>query len=156
VDRDADAVEDAFGAEIDYAMLVKLYGSSGDNPEARYSPATRIGCRTRVLSGIRTRSTSRPVTLNGRIFRCEWGCAVSRGSRMDSPRSSRITGTRLPCTPCTTAIAACIPRCAALLQWKRDWPDHVWTLAELCALLPERKPNAKIDKEIILKALQRA
>ena len=47
----ADAVEDAFGAEIDYAMLVKLYGSSGDNPEARYSPATCIGCRTGVLSG---------------------------------------------------------------------------------------------------------
>ena len=47
----ADAVEDAFGAEIDYAMLVKLYGSSGDNPEARYSPATCIGCRTGVLTG---------------------------------------------------------------------------------------------------------
>jgi IS1 family transposase len=47
----ADAVEDAFGADIDYAMLVKLYGSSGDNPESRYSPATCIGCRTGVLSG---------------------------------------------------------------------------------------------------------
>src|SRR5436309_15456747 len=47
----ADAVEDAFGSEIDYAMLVKLYGASGDNPESRYSPATCIGCRTGVLSG---------------------------------------------------------------------------------------------------------
>jgi hypothetical protein len=25
--------------------------------------------------------------------------------------------------------------------------DHVWTLAELCSLLPERKPNARIDKD---------
>jgi IS1 family transposase len=47
----ADAVEDAFGADIDYAMLVKIYGASGDNPESRYSPATCIGCRTGVLSG---------------------------------------------------------------------------------------------------------
>lgn len=41
----ADAVEDAFGSEIDYAMLVKIYGATNDNPESRYSPATCIGCR---------------------------------------------------------------------------------------------------------------
>jgi len=34
--------------------------------------------------------------------------------------------------------------------------DHVWTLEELCGLLPERKPNAKVDKELILKALAKA
>jgi len=47
----ADAVESEFGADIDYAMLVKIYGASNDNPESRYSPATCIGCRTRVLAG---------------------------------------------------------------------------------------------------------
>ena len=47
----ADAVEDAFGADIDYAMLVKIYGASNDNPESRYSPATCIVCRTGVLAG---------------------------------------------------------------------------------------------------------
>lgn len=47
----ADAVEDAFGADIDYAMLVKIYGASNDNPESRYSPASCIGCRTGVLAG---------------------------------------------------------------------------------------------------------
>jgi IS1 family transposase len=47
----ADAVENAFGSEIDYAMLVKIYGASNDSPESRYSPATCIGCRTGVLSG---------------------------------------------------------------------------------------------------------
>lgn len=47
----AEAVEDAFGADIDYAMLVKIYGASSDNPESRYSPATCIGCRTGVLAG---------------------------------------------------------------------------------------------------------
>ena len=52
----AEAVEDAFGADVDYAMLVKLYGSSGDSPESRYSPATCIGCRTGVLVGPRHRA----------------------------------------------------------------------------------------------------
>jgi len=47
----AEAVENAFGSEIDYAMLVKIYGASNDNPESRYSPATCIGCRTGVLAG---------------------------------------------------------------------------------------------------------
>ena len=47
----AEAVEAAFGADIDYAMLVKIYGASNDNPESRYSPATCIGCRTGVLNG---------------------------------------------------------------------------------------------------------
>jgi IS1 family transposase len=47
----ADAVEEAFGSDIDYAMLVKIYGASNDSPESRYSPATCIGCRTGVLSG---------------------------------------------------------------------------------------------------------
>ena len=47
----ADAVEDAFGADTDYAMLVKLYGVSSESSESRYSPATCIGCRTGVLAG---------------------------------------------------------------------------------------------------------
>ena len=44
------AVEDAFGCEIDYAMLVKIYGASNEG-QSRYSPASCIGCRTGVLAG---------------------------------------------------------------------------------------------------------
>jgi hypothetical protein len=47
----ADAVEGAFEADVDYAMLVKIYGASNDNPESRYGPATCIGCRPGVLHG---------------------------------------------------------------------------------------------------------
>jgi IS1 family transposase len=46
-----EAVESAFGSEIDYAMLVKLYGSDPQEDETRYSPAECIGCRTVVISG---------------------------------------------------------------------------------------------------------
>jgi IS1 family transposase len=44
------AVENAFGADVDYAMLVKIYGEA---PEAqkRYSPAECIGCRRDKITG---------------------------------------------------------------------------------------------------------
>src|SRR5437870_3095110 len=35
-----DAVEGAFGSEIDYAMLVKVYGAAHHEEARRYSPAT--------------------------------------------------------------------------------------------------------------------
>jgi len=44
------AVEDAFGAEVDYAMLVKLYGQEPES-EKRYSPAKCIGTNSRVVTG---------------------------------------------------------------------------------------------------------
>jgi IS1 family transposase len=47
----ADAVEQAFGSNIDYAMLVKLYGNAGRDKEAIYSPAQCTGTRTIPMSG---------------------------------------------------------------------------------------------------------
>jgi IS1 family transposase len=43
-------VENAFGSEVDYAMLVKLYGSDPAD-ETRYSPAQCIGCQREIISG---------------------------------------------------------------------------------------------------------
>lgn len=46
------AVEDAFGCEIDYATLVKIYGvAPTDNAEIRYSPAQCMGAKKAVVSG---------------------------------------------------------------------------------------------------------
>jgi len=45
-----EAVEDAFGSGIDYAMLVKLYGSDPES-EKRYSPAKCIGTVVETISG---------------------------------------------------------------------------------------------------------
>ena len=44
------AVEEGFGASVDYAMLVKLYGA-GPADEGRYSPAKCIGTQTAVIAG---------------------------------------------------------------------------------------------------------
>ncbi len=48
-----EAVESAFGAQIDYAMLVKLYGNADDpkSPDRRYSPAQCIGTVPTVVTG---------------------------------------------------------------------------------------------------------
>jgi IS1 family transposase len=46
----ANAVEAAFGANIDYAMLVKIYGESAE-AEKRYSPAECIGARKERVIG---------------------------------------------------------------------------------------------------------
>lgn len=44
------AVEDAFGSDIDYAQLVKMYGESLDK-EHRYSPAECTGTRKEIKQG---------------------------------------------------------------------------------------------------------
>jgi IS1 family transposase len=44
-----EAVEGAFGADIDYAMLIKLYASTQE--ETRYSPAECIGAEVKRIQG---------------------------------------------------------------------------------------------------------
>jgi IS1 family transposase len=46
-----EAVEDAFGGDIDYAMLVKTYGSTSTNDQRRYSPAECTGADKLRISG---------------------------------------------------------------------------------------------------------
>ena len=47
-----EAVEGAFGGDIDYAMLVKMYGAEGGvSSEKRYSPAQCTGIRKRRIEG---------------------------------------------------------------------------------------------------------
>ncbi|MBI2716930.1 MAG: IS1 family transposase [Rhizobiales bacterium] len=46
-----DAVERAFGSEIDYAMLVKQYGAPPAAEQRRYSPAECIGAIKGVVTG---------------------------------------------------------------------------------------------------------
>jgi IS1 family transposase len=46
-----EAVEGAFGADVDYAMLVKLYGASPDSAKGRYSPAECTGAIKTPIEG---------------------------------------------------------------------------------------------------------
>ena len=47
-----DAVDMAFAGEVDYAMLVKIYGEEpGTGPERKYSPGECVGIRKEAISG---------------------------------------------------------------------------------------------------------
>jgi IS1 family transposase len=45
-----EAVESAFGGSIDYAMLIKLFGTPTEG-DVRYSPSVCTGTRTQVITG---------------------------------------------------------------------------------------------------------
>jgi IS1 family transposase len=46
-----EAVEGAFGMDVDHAMLHKIYGAPSDEEACRYSPAKCIGCDMKVVIG---------------------------------------------------------------------------------------------------------
>ena len=46
-----EAVEGAFGADVDYAQLVKIYGDSPESAKGRYSPAECTGITKTVIEG---------------------------------------------------------------------------------------------------------
>ena len=45
------AVEGAFGADVDYAQLVKIYGTSPESAKGRYSPAECTGFKKNRIEG---------------------------------------------------------------------------------------------------------
>jgi IS1 family transposase len=47
----ADAMEKAFRGEVDYAMLVKVFGKVGTEEQRRYSPPECKGCRKETKAG---------------------------------------------------------------------------------------------------------
>lgn len=46
-----EAVEGAFGADVDYAQLIKIYGAAPDSAKGRYSPADCTGIRKQRVEG---------------------------------------------------------------------------------------------------------
>jgi IS1 family transposase len=137
----AEAVEQAFGADIDYAMLVKIYGAPMDAPETRYSPATCIGCRTGILSGqpdpkhISTSFVERQ-NLTMRM-------SMRRFTRLTNAFSKKLENLRH-----AVAIHYMHYNFCRVHKTLRVTPameagltDHIWTLDELVGLL-EGKENA--------------
>lgn len=69
------AVEGAFGSEIDYALVVKIYGH--DQEEKRCSPAHSIGTEVVAVQGSPDPALISTATWSVRTSRCGWGCAGS-------------------------------------------------------------------------------
>jgi IS1 family transposase len=138
----AEAVEGAFGLDVDYAMLIKLYGAPSDRPDTRYSPAQCIGIRTAVLSGspdpqhISTSYVERQ-NLNLRM-------GVRRFTRLTNAFSKKFEN---HCH--MVAIYHAYYNFCRVHQTLRVTPameagltDHVWSLEELVGLLEAKKAQA--------------
>jgi IS1 family transposase len=127
------AVEDAFGADVDYLMLQKLYGANPE--ETRYSPAKIIGVLSEVITGDpdpRHISTSYVERQN-----LTMRMSMRRFTRLTNGFSKKLENhaaavalhymhynfARIHKTLCVT------PAMQAGLS------DHVWSIAEIVALL---------------------
>ena len=74
-----EAVEQSFGADIDYAMLVKIYGEAPETAKGRYSPAECVGARKAVVEGKPDPEHVSTSYAECRTSPCGWGCGGSPG-----------------------------------------------------------------------------
>jgi IS1 family transposase len=138
-----DAVESAFGSNIDYAMLVKLYGNNPE-PETRYSPAQCIGAMSTSITGKpdpRHISTSY-VERQNLTMRMQ----MRRFTRLTNGFSKKVDNLRH-----MLALYFMHYNFCRIHQTLRVTPameagvsDHVWSIEEMLALLEgaERKAAA--------------
>lgn len=136
-----EAVEDAFGADIDYAQLQKIYGAPSDN-ETRYSPARCIGCDMKVVSGnpdpkhVSTSFVERQ-NLSMRM-------SIRRFTRLTNAFSKKVEN-----HAAAVALWFMYYNFCRVHQTLRVTPameagiaDHVWTLNELVGLLEHNTAEA--------------
>lgn len=128
------AVEDAFGADIDYATLTKIYGVD-PQAERRYSPPICLGCDTKVIAGdpdpkhISTSYVERQ-NLTMRM-------SMRRFTRLTNAFSKKVEN-----HAAAVALYFMWYNFGRVHQTLRVTPameagvsDHVWTVAEIVALL---------------------
>src|SRR5580692_10558319 len=150
-----EAAEHAFGADIDYALLQKIYGAPADN-ETRYSPATCIGCDMKVVSGDpdpKHVSTSF-VERQNLTMRMQ----IRRFTRLTNGFSKKADNHRHMVSLHYMYYNFCrvhqTLRCTPAME--AGLTEHVWTIEELCALLPKPVVKAsRIESDLVSKALRK-
>lgn len=130
------AVEEAFGGDVDYAMLVKIYGAAPEGPEVRYSPAACLGAEKHSISGCPD-----PVHISTSY--------VERHNltlRMGMRRYTRLTNAhskKLRNHTAALGLFLCFYNFCRIHQTLRVTPcmaagvtSRVWSVGDLLALLP--------------------
>ena len=148
-----EAVESAFASEIDYAMLIKLYGNAPElRDRRRYSPAECSGINTKVISG----KPDTDYISNSYVER------QNLTMRMSMRRFTRLTNAfskKIENHECAIALHFMHYNYARIHKSLRVTPameaglsNHVWTLEEIANLAPieapkKRGPYKKKNKE---------
>ncbi len=149
-----EAVEGAFGMDVDYAMLHKIYGAPSDEEQRRYSPAKCIGCDMKTVSGnpdpkhVSTSFVERQ-NLTMRM-------SMRRFTRLTNAFSKKVDNHRHAVALYFMYYNFC--RVHSTLRvtpaMEAGISDHIWSIEEMCALLPHAASAAKrIDNELVLAAL---
>ncbi len=141
----AQAVEGAFGCDVDYAMLVKMYGNDGppskSNPESKYSPSSFSGAKKQIISG---RPDKRKVSTS----------IAERNNltmRMSMRRFTRLTNgfsKKIENLEAAVALHFMYYNFGRIHKTLRVTPameagisDHVWSLEEIAGLLDDKNSN---------------
>ena len=72
-----------------------------------------------------------------------------------SPKAKADNANRLPLRGSLLPVHAGCRLCSRIHYKEAGLTDHVWTLEELCNLIPEKKPIQEIDRKLISDALKR-
>jgi hypothetical protein len=128
------AVEDAFGADVDFATLVKLYGNDPEG-EKRYSPAKCLDVKCDVVTG----------DPNQKHISTSYVERQNLTMRMSMRRFTRLTNAfskKVENHAAAVALYFMFYNFARVHQTLRVTPameagisDHVWSIAEIVALL---------------------
>ncbi len=131
------AVENNFGGGIDYAMLVKQYGDGGEITERRYSPAPFIGAKKRKISGnpVMSKVSTSYVERQNLTMRM----SMRRFTRLTNGFSKKVENHAH-----AVALHFMYYNFGRIHKTLRVTPameagvsDHVWSLEEIAALVPE-------------------
>jgi hypothetical protein len=128
------AVDGAFGLDVNFAQLVKIYGE-GPHPEKRYSPARYIGAEVRNVSG-----NPDPAKVSTSHVERE-----NLTMRMSMRRSTRLTNAfskKIENHEAAIALHFMYYNFARVHQTLRVTPameagvsDHAWSIEEIVGLL---------------------
>ncbi len=135
------AVEDAFGADVDYAMLTKIYGNAPEN-ETRYSPAKILSSTTEIIKG----------SPNPKYISTSYVERQNLTTRMGMRRFTRLTNgfsKKLANHEAAVALHFMHYNFCRVHQTLRVTPameaglaDHVWSLEEIVGLLDAAEKKA--------------
>lgn len=139
-----EAVDGAFASNIDYAMLIKLYGNSSEiKDERRYSPVECTGAEKRIISG-------KPDTKHVSTSYVERQNLTMRMSMRRFTRLTNAFSKKIENHECAIALHFMHYNFARIHKTLRVTPamqagisNHVWTLEEIANLAPVEAPKKR-------------
>ena len=145
-----DAVEEAFAWDVDYAILVKVYGEGGSSPERTYSPSEYVGAKKIKITG--NPSKAHVSTSYVECQNLTMRMAMRRFTRLTNGFSKKVENHMH-----AVALHFMYYNFGRIHKTLRVTPameaglsDHVWSLEEIAALVPtaEAKPRGAYKKKI--------